>query len=413
VRILAVTHLFPTPGRPAFAPYNRQQFAELAKRHEVRIIRPIAWPEALSHKCRGSHRMSSFTTEQGIEVYTPTFFYPPLLLRHQYGLFFERSIASTARFLLQRFRPDVVLGSWAHPDGWAAVRLAKRAGLPVVLKVHGSDVLVLATGRRRLRVADALHAADAVVAVSHDLAANVVRMGVPADQVHVVPHGIDTGLFTPGDQTEARRRLRLSTGTKLILFVGNVLVSKGAADLVAACALLRNQGVAFNCHLIGRGRDVRAIAQLIRSHGLEKQVVLSGVRSHLELVDWYRACDVVALPSYSEGIPNVLREALACGKPFVATRVGGIPEIADATYSRLVSAGNTTELANALASMLASPLDVDGELVRRTNMTCVQSAYLLEEYLRFVVHARQMASVLHPSVATAVPHTSSEPEVQF
>lgn len=392
MRILVVTHLYPTPGQPTFAPYNRQQFAQLAQLNEVCVIRPRPWPEALRKWLGPSAGLKSFTNEDGIEVYTPTFFYPPRILRHQYGAFFERSIASAAESLLDKFRPDVVLGSWAHPDGWAAVRLAKRAAVPVVVKVHGSDVLVLATGRRRHRVAEALNSADAVVAVSQDLAVNVTRMGVPVDRVHVVPHGIDPDRFSPGDQGDARRRLGLPTSRKLILFVGNVLVSKGAADLVRACAVLRDRGVKFSCRIIGRGRDSPAIAQLVHLHALEEQVVLPGIRSHTELVDWYRACDVVALPSHSEGIPNVLREALACGRPFVATRVGGIPEIADPAYSRLVSAGSTTELANELAFMLESPLCVDVESVRRTNLTWAQSAYRLAEHLRFIVHSRRVAS---------------------
>src|SRR5664280_316121 len=69
--------------------------------------------------------------------------------------------------------------------------------------------------------------------------------------------------------------------------------------------------------------------------------------------NWYGACDVVALPSYSEGIPNVLREAAACGRPFVATQVGGIPEIADPATSVLVEPGSPEMLADALTDVLS------------------------------------------------------------
>jgi glycosyltransferase involved in cell wall biosynthesis len=268
------------------------------------------------------------------------------------------------------------------------VRLGRRAGLPVVVKVHGSDVLALARGPRRARIAEALTGADAVIAVSQDLATHCTRLGVPSPRVHVVVHGIDVDRFSRGDQQLARERLGLPREGRLILFVGNVLASKGAADLVKACMLLRDRGIAFHCRVVGRGRDAAMVEHLVRAGRLEERVMLTGVRPHAELPAWYQASDIVALPSYSEGIPNVLREALACGRPFVATNVGGIPEIADPSFSRLVPAGGVAELAGALAAMLDSPPHVNTDLVRRISLTWEQSARLLAEQLQSVVDAR-------------------------
>jgi glycosyltransferase involved in cell wall biosynthesis len=175
-----------------------------------------------------------------------------------------------------------------------------------------------------------------------------------------------------------------------VLFVGNLIVSKGAGDLVRACALLRDRGISFECRLVGQGSDATMIRRLIGVRGLDDRVTLVGVRPHAELVDWYRASDVVALPSHSEGIPNVLREAMACGRPFVATPVGGIPEIADPSFSRLAPAGDVVELANALATMLASPPRVDMDIVRRINISWEESA-------------RQVALELERAVASRNP----------
>ena len=388
MRILAVTHQYPTPGQPTFAPYNRQQFAELARLHELRIIRPVPWLTAL-RETRPGRKPAVQTNADGIKVYNPTFYYPPRAWSHRYGAFFEWSIAAVAEQVLKSYEPDVLLSSWAHPDGWATARLGRQTGLPVVVKVLGSDVLVLAEGRRRDRIAEALGAADAVVAVSQDLARHVERLGIPSLRVHVVPEGIDGERFSPGDRQPARERLGLTDDGRLILFIGNVLVSKGAADLVKACTILRDRGVPFHCRLVGQGRDAAMVAQMVRARQLEDRVILTGVRPHAELTDWYRASDVVALPSYSEGIPNVLREALACGKPFVATHVGGIPEIADPSFSRLVPAGGTTDLADALETMLDSPPVVNMDLVRHINMTWEASARLLADQLQAVVESRR------------------------
>ncbi len=388
MRILAITHLYPTPDDPAFAAFNRQQFDRLARLHELQVVRPLSWPMVMGRALRGRGAPESFRHEDGITVHTPTYFYPPRVSRQHYGSFFERSIAGATRTLIAGFRPDVILASWAHPDGWAAVRIGRQAGIPVVVKVHGSDVLVHAVGARRARVADALAGADAVVAVSEDLAAQVRALGVAPERVHVVPHGVDLARFTPGDRSAARQRLGLPLDGPLLLFVGRVLVSKGATDLVRACALVRDRGIAFHCRLVGPGTDSGRVAALIGSSRLDACVALAGGRPHTELPDWFRACDVVALPSHSEGIPNVLRESIAMGKPFVATRVGGIPEIADPSWSALVPVGDIAALGDALAQMLASPPRVDPSLSRRLNITWEQSAALLSDLLMRVVAGR-------------------------
>src|SRR5207248_1113815 len=109
-----------------------------------------------------------------------------------------------------RFRPDLIYATWAYPDGWATVRMARRVGLPVVIQVHGSDVLVTTRhAKRRELTFDALRAADGVVAVSQDLADRALAEGVRPERVRVVYGGVDPALFHPGPQADARRRLGL------------------------------------------------------------------------------------------------------------------------------------------------------------------------------------------------------------
>lgn len=250
-----------------------------------------------------------------------------------------------------------MLGCYTHPDGWAAVKLSREFGLPVVLKVHGSCVRVapFQDPRRGIRIAGALREADRVAAVSRDLAEHAERLGAAPTHTRVVYNGVNQALFRPGGRDEARARLGLDGEAKLVLFVGNLLLSKGASVLVDACRALAERGIAFRCHLVGRGQDEARLRAQINRLGLASRVLVAGPRPYSELPDWYRACDVVALPSFSEGIPNVLREAIACGRPFVATRVGGIPEIADSATSRLVTPGDRVALADAIEEFLVKP----------------------------------------------------------
>jgi teichuronic acid biosynthesis glycosyltransferase TuaC len=388
LRILAITTLYPGPTNETAATFNRCQLGALSREHEVRVIAPVLWTERwTSWKALTAPRCVQRTADR-IRVSYPTYYYPPRALTHCYGQFYLASVRGTANRVIRQFRPDVVFACWAHPDGWAAVRIARQAGLPILIKVHGSDVLLITKGpRRRARIAEALGAADGVIAVSQDLANHVIRLGVEAGKVHVIPHGVDDGLFRPGDRAEARARLGLPAVGKVLLFVGNVLLSKGAGVLVEACARLRDRALPCHCYLVGEGRDAARVRALVGRHGLEGRMTLAGHFPPELLPDWYRAADVVVLPSYSEGIPNVLREAMMCGRPFVATRVGGIPEITPAGVGRLVEPGDPAALAAALADTLEQPPRVDLDVVRRLNISWEESARLLAARLRAIIPA--------------------------
>ena len=102
------------------------------------------------------------------------------------------------------------------------------------------------------------------------------------------------------------------------------------------------------------GPRARHCIALARQLGVDSVVRWLGDIRHDDLPDWYRAADVTVLPSLSEGVPNVLLESVACGTPFVASRVGSIPEIADCGRDRLVTPGQPDELAAGIAEVLAS-----------------------------------------------------------
>lgn len=356
LRILALTNLYPSPVDPGRAPFNRQQLRVLASRHAVSVIAPVSWTQELAARRRHAPVLPKDRRAQcdGIPVEHPRYLFPPRVLRGWYGHFFRGSVRRAFERAVREFRPDVVYAPWAYPDGWAAVDLGHRAGLPVVIKVHGSDVLTLDDypGRRR-GTTEALRRADGVIAVSRDLAGRVIRLGADPGRVEVIYDGIDRRLFHPGPAQAARLRLGLGAGEPLILYVGRLVPIKGLDVLVDACARLSREGSRFACCLIGEGPLRPALAQQIARQGLAGRVRLLGGLPHEQLPDWYRAADVFVLPSHSEGVPNVLMEAMACGTPFVASRVGGIPEIAHLGAGELVPAGDAPSLARALVHCLS------------------------------------------------------------
>lgn len=357
MRILALTSQYPNPYQPHKTPFNRHQFRLLADRHKVAMIAPIAWTDEFRARAKGLPALPPGRRVEldGIAVDHPRYLFPPRVLQATYGPFFASSVAPTFRRAVARFRPDLIYAAWAYPDGWAAVRLARRTGIPVVIQVLGSDVLVLTTHPRRRRLTfNGLRAADGVVAVSQDLAQRVIKGGVNPDKVRVVYGGIDPSLFHPGPKHEARERVGINSERgPLILFVGNLVPVKGIGTLLRACRLLEQEGVAFQCRLIGQGPLAGRLQERINRTGLGARVELLGVKSQAELPDWYRAADVFVLPSRSEGVPNVLLEASACGTPCVASRVGGIPEITHRGSIQLVPPDDPLALARAIRETLS------------------------------------------------------------
>lgn len=386
MRILVLTNRFPRPAAPTTATYNLVQALAIAKHHEVKAIVPVPWPEVASDLVRGHRPIFEHTRFGGLEVHHPTVYFLPRFLLHLFGKEYLASIRRTVRRVVKELRPQAIFCCWAHPDGWAAVEIGRELGIPVLVKVIGSDVLVAVKDAKRRRfIVDALTRADGVVAVGEDLAKNVVALGVDASRVSVVPEGTDGTIFFPGDQAAARAKVGIPASEKTILFVGNVLVSKGAKDLILACDRLKRDGRAFHCRIVGSGKDRQALESLVGELGLRERVTFHGACLHRDLGDWYRACDLLALPSHSEGIPNVLREVELCGRPYVATRVGGVPEIARPDVSALVDVRDVPGLAAALAKMLDAPPVVDPAKARARHIGPEESGRMIVERLEALV----------------------------
>jgi len=165
----------------------------------------------------------------GLEVHHPRVFYVPRVGHALAPALYAGSLwpAVSAR----RGKVDVVLGSWAFPDGAAAVTLARLLGVPAVVKLHGSDLNVLAElppVERCLRLA--LPRADRVVAVSRGLSEKAQALGVRPERIAIVPNGVDRELFHPQDRAAARRELGLPADRPLALYVGRLERAKGTEE---------------------------------------------------------------------------------------------------------------------------------------------------------------------------------------
>jgi glycosyltransferase involved in cell wall biosynthesis len=339
---------FPRPEQPERAIFNLRMCEALAARHDVRVFSPVPWTEPSAGRKAGPIESIS-------HVAYHTYYFLPRVMLAARGRFMWWSLRRHLLSMTDKWRPDVVLAYWAHPDGEAALSWRRRSGIPVVQVVGGSDVLLLRDDPRRwLRILRVLTSADAVVTIGHHLAREVTGLGVPSERVFGVHRPVNAGRFTPGSKKVARHKLRLPDD-QMLLWVGRFVKVKGLDVLIDAFAQLHSARPGVRLCLVGEGPEAARIKARVAALGLAEAVVFAGPVPHGDLVDWFRAADLTVLPSLSEGVPNVLLESIACGVPFVASQVGGIPEIADPQLDRLVPAGDPSALAAAVAELLDEP----------------------------------------------------------
>lgn len=325
MRVLAITSLFPNAARPNAAPFNRQQLVALGRQCELDVLAPIL-------TLPGSHllgnRLSVVDARQvpreanfdGLSVRHPRVLYAPGMQGVLGVPLFAASLLS--HVLPYRGKIDVVFGAWAHPDGCAAHLISRALGVPCVVKVQGSDIDLFAhLTPHKYWLRAVLPKLDGVVAVSRALARDVEKLGVPASRIDLVYNGVDPRLFHVREREAARTELGIPQECRLILFVGNLLKDKGVEELCEAFVRLRVKHPTARLAIIGKGPLASRCEQL------GERVHFLGQRPLQEIPVWMAASDVVTLPSYHEGTPNVVLEALTCGRRVVATTVGGIPDL--------------------------------------------------------------------------------------
>jgi glycosyltransferase involved in cell wall biosynthesis len=311
---------------------RRERFDQV----EVRRFRYF-WPAALQAVAYGGGIPTNIRTRWAARLQVPFF-----LLGFCWGA------------LRRAWRSDIVHCHWTISGlvAYLATRLRRR---PLVLSVRGSDIHLVERGLMA-RLHRQIYAwMDIVVAVSEDIAHKLEGMGVPREKIRVVANGVDQR-FRPGDRRQARLRLALPPEDFIVLFVGMLVPIKGLDVLIEALAKI--EGAKPVVLLVGDGPLRSDLERQAADRGLVDHLRLVGRQSSEEIPIWMAAADVLVLPSRSEGRPNVVLEAQACGLPVVATAVGGTPELVrDGKTGLLVESDDAQALAQAIER-----LRQDGEL---------------------------------------------------
>lgn len=253
-------------------------------------------------------------------------------------------------------RADVIYAHYLFPTAAAAALAARTAGIPYVVTAHGGDVRNLDRATVRTATAGALRGAAAVIAVSRHLADDLRATGIALPPVHVVNMGVDMERFTPGDRAAARERLGLEPGAPLVLALGGLTDRKNPIGLLQALARVRVVRPDARAAFVGDGPLARAVDVGAARMGLENAVIRTGALPHDAVADWVAACDMLAMVSRVEPLGVAALEALAGGRPVVATRVGGTREVVpDPRAGRVVDPLDPAAIAGAILALLDDP----------------------------------------------------------
>jgi len=244
---------------------------------------------------------------------------------------------------LRRGRADVLHThlSTASLIGSLAARLV---GIPVVATVHGLNNRACFKYARR------------IIAVSNAVRRHLTTQGVPESRVTVIHNGIELRRYRRvPDPRPLRSELGLAPDDMLIGSVGRLGPEKGHAYLIEAAAILiARESLPVRLLIVGEGKGRQALGRVARRCGIAQRVIFTGFQQ--DVVRHEAALDVFCLPSLKEGLSLAALEAMALGKPVVASRVGGTPEVvADGETGLLVEPANPEALAGALASLLRHP----------------------------------------------------------
>lgn len=308
----------------------------------VYVISPVAY---------GMDRMRNIRQHDyqfdNVRVYFPKYINNPLFWNHGRFMWVNlelRAIESLIR--RERMDIDLIHAHFTWPSGAVAVELKESMGVPVIITEHTHQTLSAAIRERNRYFIDTWKKSDAIIRVNKKDIPQICGCGIERSKLHPIVNGYDQRKYHPMDAEMARRLLGLSSDYKIILNIGRLYEEKGQKYLISAINEIITERDDFLCYIGGSGPLRHDLERQIVSLGLEKHVKMIGFVPDEQMCLWMNACDFFVLPSLGEGNPTIMFETLGCGKPFVGTKVGGVPEIITSDdYGLLVEPASPGDLA--------------------------------------------------------------------
>jgi glycosyltransferase involved in cell wall biosynthesis len=244
---------------------------------------------------------------------------------------------------------DMIHAHFTWSAGYVGSKLKEKYAVPLIITAHGMDIYDLPFRNTFYRntISTLLNSADHIITVSANNVRCIQEL-VVKKPVSVIFNGYDDTVFYPVDPGDCRNKLGLPQDKKIIVHVARLYdVVKGHEILIRALQEVIKKREDVVCYIVGDGALRPSLEKLISALKLDHCIKIVGAKPHHEIPLWINACDLFVLPSLNEGNPVVMVECLGCGKPFIGTCVGAIPEIIISDSLGILSKpGNVHELGN-------------------------------------------------------------------
>ncbi len=389
-KVVLVSNIFPNPAQPTKGVFTARLLKELKAFSDVTVISPLPWfPKSLAFGIFKTWSQFAMVPDEGVygdvKVYYPKYLLMPKVSGALHPFLVFLSMLPVLRSLKRQGACDIINAHWVYPDGVAACMAGRLLKIPVVLTAMGCDINLYGAYRLRApQIKWALNAAEGITTKSRDLAKKITRFGVSSDKVAFIPNGVDLSMFSASNGAKTH-----ATGSQA-LYLGRLSAEKGVDTLVDAIVMLARGGEKdIRLAIVGDGELNAALQKKVKENGLEDIVTFHGPVPHAEVAGYLRKSGVLCLPSLREGTPNAALEALACGRPVVASRVGGLPDIIiEGVNGFMFEPGSAKGIAEALKTAVKKAWDSSAIAATVAHLTWHDSA---EAYLREYLKAMKVS----------------------
>ena len=398
MRILGISHLYPTVRSPRYGIFAARQMEEMARQGcEITLLVPRVYCPAF---LRRFHRWRDMGHDVPL-CQIGSLRAIPIVVPHPSGAWFNRwcglVVYHRIRKLVRRIHRDtpfdLIYATDLFPDGDAAARLGAELSIPSACLAIGVDVNHTASSSRRMKrhYIRTVRSLDGTLACGQSVARKIDDVG--GSKTLNVFGVVDLEHFSPADNKQTAKSLvGLDPETTIFSFAGYVSLRKGVFELIDAFRMIaETSDVPSQLVLCGTGHAEPELRRMVQHHNLDDRVHFLGDIHPQKVRDWLRASDVFVLPSHTEGMPNAVMEAMACGLPVISTRVGGLPDaVGDCRGVHLIAPKDVRQLSNEMLLLLHDPalrhrMGKDGRTYAIEKFDVARNVLRINEYLREVI----------------------------
>ncbi len=361
-KVLILPSWYPNEASNVSGIFIQDQVQEIAKKYDVVVLllQGVLCQDLLRRRLVPK---SQIEQRGGVTVYSErTLARLPSRFKLVYDSHYRVARQGFEKLLRAWGKPDLIHAHVVLPGGWAASKLGREYGIPVVLTEHSGPFSVhLRSECQRRLVRQTLTQVNRTIAVSPAMARQILAFQNGL-KIEVVGNIVRTDFFIPAED-----RKKCSSPVTRVLSVGLLTQDKGMIYLLEAAHLLVLRGVtSFELFIGGDGPERSKLEEQMRSCNLSNRCFFLGLLSRSQVRDWMQQCDVFVLPSLHETFGMVVGEAMACGKPVIATRCGGPEFILTPETGLLVDVANSIALSNAMDEVISGRATFDPTAIRQS-----------------------------------------------